>query len=71
MKWHTENQDGGTLLVVEHDGQQWATLIRDSEMENHYDRHFLFWHAVLNLKYAALGLWKTGRTLLDLEGIAR
>lgn len=71
MKWSTEHQDSGVLLIVEHDGQQWARLIRDAEYRDHYDRHFLFWMAILNLKYAALGLWKTRRTRLDFTGVER
>lgn len=65
MKFHAEKQDSGTLLIVEHEGQQWAVLIRNSDFENHYDPHFLFWIAILNLKYSALGLWKYRRTMLD------
>lgn len=68
MKWTIERQDSGVLLIVTHNGQQWARLIRDSEYRDHYDRYFLFWMAVLNLKYAALGLWKNRRPKLDFMG---
>lgn len=69
MHWHTERQDSGVLIIVDYDGKQWARLIRDAELENHYDRHFLFWIAILNLKYAAFGWRKDRRMLLDLAGI--
>lgn len=66
MKFHTERQDSGTLLIVGHNGQQWARLIRDCDFQNHYDKQFLFWMAALNLKYLALGLKKDGSTVAGL-----
>lgn len=71
MIWHTERQDSGTLIIVEHNGKQWARLIRDAEIENHYDRYFLFWMAILNLKFAALDWQKTKRVMLDFSGVDR
>lgn len=67
MKWHTERQDSGVLIIVEHDGKQWARLIRDGEFRDHYDSPWLFWVTIVNLKYAALGLLKTARVIADLS----
>lgn len=73
MKFHTERLDSGCLLIVEHDGRQFAHLIRDEELIGHFDRQFLFWMAVLGLKCAALGLLKTKNViddfLSDLEAV--
>ena len=73
MKFHCERMDSGSLLIVEHDGRQFAHLIRDEELRGHFDKQFLFWMAVLGLKYAALGLFKTKNViddfLSDLEAI--
>lgn len=69
MIWKTEKTDGGTLLIVDHNGQQWARLITREELKKHYDQKYLFWSSILNLKFAALGMKKTGRDLIDFAGI--
>lgn len=73
MKFKTERLDSGCLLIAEHDGREFAQLIRDEDFSNHYDKQFLFWMAVLGLKYACLGLFKTKRVIddfsVDLEAI--
>lgn len=64
MKWHCERNEGGWLIVCD-TGQQYAALIKSSDFENHYDKSYLFWSNVLNVKYAALGLRKSLSTMLD------
>lgn len=66
MKWHTERCDGGTLLVVESNLGQFARLIRDEEIKGHHDPVWLFWSAVLDLKYAAIGLSKSQADVYEL-----
>lgn len=55
MKWESKRIDGGTLLVVESDMGNFAMLIRDSELKGHHDPQWLFWSAVLDLKFCAMG----------------
>lgn len=59
MNWHSERIDGGTLLVVESNLGQFARLIRNEEIKGHHDPAWLFWSAVLDLKYAAMGFSKS------------
>lgn len=67
MEFFCERIDSGSLLIVQHDGMQFAHLLRDEELRNHYDRKFLFWVAVLDLKFAALGLKKGRHEINDLS----
>lgn len=66
MIFYCERMDSGSLLIVEHDGRQFAHLIRDEELRGHFDTVWLFWMAVLGLKYASLGLFKTKNVIDDL-----
>lgn len=66
MKWHCERNEGGWLIVCD-TGQQYAALIKSSDFENHYDKSYLFWSNVLNVKYAALGLKKCRHEINDLS----
>lgn len=65
MEFYCERMDSGSLLIVEHDGRQFAQLIRDEDFQGHYDKPFLFWMAVLGLKYACLGLFKNKQVIDD------
>lgn len=67
MMFHVERIDCGYLLIVTGTDSQYARLLRDEELRNHYDRAFLFWVAVLDLKYACLGLRKGRGEIFDLS----
>lgn len=67
MMFHVERLDSGYLLIVTGTDSQYARLLRDEELRNHYDRAFLFWVAVLDLKFAALGLKKGRQEINDLS----
>jgi hypothetical protein len=59
MIWHSERIDVGTLIIAESSLGQFARLITDAEFKGHHHQAWLFWSAVLDLKYAALGFSKS------------
>lgn len=67
MEFFCERIDSGSLLIVEHDGMQFAHLLRDEELRGHFDKAYLFWKSALGLKFAALGLKKGRHEINDLS----
>lgn len=67
MLFYVERIDSGSLLIVEHEGMEFAHLLRDEELRGHFDKAFLFWKSALGLKFAALGLKKGCREIFDLS----
>lgn len=67
MEFYVERIDSGALLIVEHDGMQFAHLLRDEELRGHFDKAYLFWKSALGLKYCALGLKKGCQDIFDLS----
>lgn len=62
-----ERIDSGSLLIVQHEGMEFAHLLRDDELRGHFDKAYLFWKSALGLKYCALGLKKSNQEIFDLS----
>jgi hypothetical protein len=54
-QWSVERLDAATILICESNLGQFARMITDAEFKHIHDPVWLFWSAILDLKYACLG----------------
>lgn len=66
MKWRVERCDSATVLIVESNLGTFARMITDSEFKTAHDQGWLFWMAVLDLKFACLGHSKSQADVYEL-----
>lgn len=51
--WHAQQTDGGCMIICTVNGVDWAAMVRNTDMLNHYDKQNLFWSAVRRVQRAA------------------
>jgi hypothetical protein len=64
--WSVERLDSATVLIAESNLGQFARMITDAEFKHIHDPVWLFWSAILDLRYAALGHSKSQADIYEL-----